>query len=157
MRGITPFLWFEKQAEEAAKFYVSVFPNSRIKTTARYGEEGPGPKGTVMTVAFELDGQEFVALNGGPQFSFSQAVSFVVNCETQAEVDAFWEKLSAGGKQVQCGWLTDRYGVPWQIVPAALGRLLGDEDPQRSRRVMKAMLQMKKLDVAELERAYAGG
>ncbi len=156
MRGITPFLWFESQAEEAARFYVSVFPSSRITQTTRYGEEGPGPQGTVMTVAFELDGQEFVALNGGPQFSFSQAVSFVVNCETQAEVDAFWEKLSAGGKQVQCGWLTDRYGVPWQIVPTALGRLLGDRDPQRSRRVMSAMMQMKKLDVAELERAYAG-
>ncbi len=156
MRGITPFLWFEKQAEEAAKFYVSVFPSSRIKQTTRYGDEGPGPKGTVMTVAFELDGQEFVALNGGPQFSFSQAISFVVNCETQAEVDAFWEKLSAGGEQVQCGWLKDRYGVPWQIVPTALGRLLGDQDPQRSRRVMRAMMQMKKLDVAELERAYAG-
>jgi len=156
MRGITPFLWFEKQAEEAAKFYVSVFPNSRIKQTTRYGDEGPGPKGTVMTVAFELDGQEFVALNGGPQFSFSQAISFVVNCETQPEVDAFWEKLSAGGEQVQCGWLKDRYGVPWQIVPTALGRLLGDQDPQRSRRVMRAMMQMKKLDVAELERAYAG-
>ncbi len=157
MKGITPFLWFENQAEEAARFYASVFPNSRITQTTRYGEEGPGPRGTVMTVAFELDGQEFVARNGGPQFSFSQAVSFVVNCETQAEVDAFWEKLSAGGKQIQCGWLTDRFGVPWQIVPTALGRLLGDRDPQRSRRVMSAMMQMKKLDVAELERAYAGG
>lgn len=156
MRGITPFLWFENQAEEAAKFYVSVFPRSRITQTSRYGEEGPGPKGTVMTVAFELDGQEFVALNGGPQFSFTQAISFVVNCETQAEVDAFWEKLSEGGEQIQCGWLKDRYGLPWQIVPTALGRLLGDRDPQRSRRVMKAMLQMKKLDVAELERAYEG-
>lgn len=156
MRGITPFLWFESQAEEAAKFYVSVFPRSQITQTTRYGEEGPGPRGTVMTVAFELDGQEFVALNGGPQFSFTQAISFVVNCETQAEVDAFWEKLSEGGEQIQCGWLQDRYGLPWQIVPTALGRLLGDEDPQRSRRVMKAMLQMKKLDVAELERAHAG-
>ncbi len=156
MRGITPFLWFESQAEEAAKLYVSVFPRSRITQTTRYGEEGPGPKGTVMTVAFELDGQEFVALNGGPQFSFTQAISFVVNCETQAEVDAFWEKLSEGGEQIQCGWLKDRYGLPWQIVPTALGRLLGDEDPQRSRRVMKAMLHMKKLDVAELERAHAG-
>lgn len=156
MLGITPFLWFENQAEEAAKFYVSVFPRSRITQTTRYGEEGPGPKGTVMTVAFELDGQEFVALNGGPQFSFTQAISFVVNCETQAEVDAFWEKLSEGGEKIQCGWLKDRYGLPWQIVPSALGRLLGDEDPQRSRRVMKAMMQMKKLDVAELERAYAG-
>lgn len=156
MQGITPFLWFENQAEEAAKFYVSVFPNSRIKQTTRYGEEGPGPKGTVMTVSFELDGHEFVALNGGPQFSFTQAVSFVVNCDTQAEVDAFWEKLSAGGEKIQCGWLKDRYGLPWQIVPTALGRLLGDKDPQKSRRVMKAMLQMKKLDVAALERAYAG-
>ena len=156
MQGITPFLWFENQAEEAAKFYVSVFPNSRIKQTTRYGEEGPGPKGTVMTVSFELDGHEFVALNGGPQFSFTQAVSFVVNCDTQAEVDAFWEKLSAGGEKIQCGWLKDRYGLPWQIVPTALGRLLCDKDPQKSRRVMKAMLQMKKLDVAALERAYAG-
>ncbi len=156
MRGITPFLWFESQAEEAAKFYVSVFPGSRITQTTRYGEEGPGPKGTVMTVAFELDGQEFVALNGGPQFSFTQAISFVVNCETQAEVDAFWEKLSEGGEKIQCGWLKDRYGLPWQIVPTALGRLLGDRDPQRSRRVMKAVMQMKKLDVAELERAYEG-
>jgi len=157
MKGITPFLWFESQAEEAAQFYVSIFPRSRITHTSRYGEAGPGPKGTVMTVSFELDGQEFVALNGGPQFSFTQAISFVVNCETQAEVDAFWDKLSAGGKQVQCGWLTDRYGVPWQIVPTALGRLLGDKDPQRSRRVMSAMMQMKKLDIGKLERAYAGG
>jgi predicted 3-demethylubiquinone-9 3-methyltransferase (glyoxalase superfamily) len=156
MRGITPFLWFESQAEEAARFYVSVFPSSRITQTTCYGEEGPGPKGTVMTVAFELDGQEFVALNGGPQFSFTQAVSFVVNCETQAEVDRFWERLSEGGKTNQCGWLQDRYGVPWQVVPTALGRLLGDEDPQKSRRAMKAMLQMKKLDLGELERAYAG-
>lgn len=156
MRGITPFLWFESQAEEAANLYVSIFPGSRIKQVTRYGEEGPGPKGTVMTVAFELDGQEFVALNGGPQFSFTQAISFVVNCETQAEVDAFWDKLSAGGKQVQCGWVTDRYGVPWQIVPTGLGRLLGDEDPQKSRRVMQAMMQMKKLDIGELERAHAG-
>jgi predicted 3-demethylubiquinone-9 3-methyltransferase (glyoxalase superfamily) len=156
MKGITPFLWFERQAEEAARFYVSVFPNSGITQTTRYGEEGPGPKGTVMTVAFELDGQEFVALNGGPQFSFTQAVSFVVNCETQAEVDTFWEKLSEGGEKIQCGWVKDRYGVPWQVVPTALGRLLRDEDPQKSRRVMKAMLQMKRLDVAELERAYAG-
>jgi len=156
MQGITPFLWFESKAEEAAKFYVSVFPNSRITQTTRYGEEGPGPKGTVMTVAFELDGQVFVALNGGPQFSFTQAISFVVNCETQAEVDAFWEKLSEGGDKIQCGWLRDRYGVPWQVVPTALGRLLGDKDPQRSRRVMAAMMKMKKLDVGELERAYAG-
>jgi predicted 3-demethylubiquinone-9 3-methyltransferase (glyoxalase superfamily) len=157
MKGITPFLWFESQAEEAAEFYVSIFPRSRITQTTRHGEGGPGPKGTVMTVAFELDGQEFVALNGGPQFSFTQAISFVVNCETQAEVDAFWDRLSAGGKQVQCGWLTDRYGVPWQIVPTGLGRLLGDEDPERSRRVMSAMMQMRKLDIGELERAYAGG
>lgn len=156
MRGITPFLWFQSQAEEAARFYVSVFPRSRITQTARYGEEGPGPEGTVMTVAFELDGQQFVALNGGPQFSFTQAVSFVVNCETQAEVDAFWEKLSAGGEKIQCGWLRDRYGVPWQVVPTELARLLGDGDPQRSRRVMSAMLKMTKLDVAALERAYAG-
>lgn len=156
MQGITPFLWFESKAEEAAKFYVSIFPNSRITQTTRYGEEGPGPKGAVMTVAFELDGQVFVALNGGPQFSFTQAISFVVNCETQAEVDAFWEKLSEGGEKIQCGWLRDRYGVPWQVVPTALGGLLGDKDPQRSRRVMAAMLKMKKLDVGELERAYAG-
>jgi predicted 3-demethylubiquinone-9 3-methyltransferase (glyoxalase superfamily) len=155
MRGITPFLWFESTAEEAARFYVSVFPNSKITQTTRYGEEGPGPKGTVMTVAFQLDGQEFVALNGGPQFSFTQAISFVVNCETQAEVDAFWEKLSQGGKTNQCGWLQDRYGLPWQVVPNAMGRLLGDKDPQRSRRVMQAMLKMTKLDLAELERAYA--
>jgi predicted 3-demethylubiquinone-9 3-methyltransferase (glyoxalase superfamily) len=154
MQKITPFLWFDHQAEEAANFYVSIFKNSKISTVNRYGEAGPGPKGTVMTIAFQLVGQEFVALNGGPLFPFTQAISFVVNCETQEEVDELWEKLSAGGKQQQCAWLTDKFGVPWQIVPTQLVTLLSDPDPVKSARVMQAMLQMTKIDIAALKRAY---
>lgn len=157
MRRISPFLWFDTQAEEAARFYVSVFENSRILSTSRYGEGGPGPRGSVMTVEFELDGQRFVALNGGPQFKFTEAVSFAVDCATQEEVDRFWGKLSEGGQEGPCGWLKDRYGLSWQIVPSALGKLLSDPDPARSKRVMQAMLQMKKLDVGALRRAYDGG
>jgi predicted 3-demethylubiquinone-9 3-methyltransferase (glyoxalase superfamily) len=153
MRGITPFLWFDGKAEEAAKFYTSIFKNSKIGSVSRYGDEGPGPKGTVMTVSFSLDGREFLALNGGPDFKFTPAISFVANCETQEEVDELWEKLSAGGQKVQCGWLTDRYGVSWQIVPTILGQLLADKDALKARRVMKAMLQMTKIDIRALKQA----
>jgi predicted 3-demethylubiquinone-9 3-methyltransferase (glyoxalase superfamily) len=152
---ITTFLWFDKEAEEAAQFYTSIFKNSRILGVARYGDAGPGPKGSVMTVSFELDGQEFVALNGGPQFKFTEAISLVVNCETQKEVDEFWSKLSAGGQEVECGWLRDKYGLCWQITPNVLPRLLQDPDPQKAKRVMEAMLKMKKIDIAALERAAA--
>ncbi len=155
MQTITPFLWFDTQAEQAAKFYVSVFKNSRIVTTARYGEAGPGPKGSVMTVLFELDGQQFIALNGGPQFKFTEAVSFSVSCETQEEVDRFWEQLSAGGEEGPCGWLKDKYGLSWQVNPTILGKMLSDPDPKKSRRVMEAMLKMKKIDIAALKQAYA--
>jgi predicted 3-demethylubiquinone-9 3-methyltransferase (glyoxalase superfamily) len=158
MQKITPFLWFDDKAEEAANFYVSVFKNSRITSIARYGEAASKaarrPEDTVMTVAFELDGQEFVALNGGPAFKFSEAISFAVNCETQAELDAYWEKLSQGGAEGQCGWLKDKYGLSWQIVPTAIGKMMSDKDPEKSNRVMQAVLQMKKLDVATLKRAY---
>lgn len=154
MQKITPFLWFDHQAEEAAKFYVSLFKNSKIIKIARYGEAGPGPAGTVMTVGFQLDGQEFVALNGGPLFKFNESVSFVVNCKTQEEVDEFWEKLSAGGQKSRCGWLKDQYGLSWQIVPAILNELASDPDPAKSQRVMQAMLQMDKLDLKVLQQAY---
>jgi predicted 3-demethylubiquinone-9 3-methyltransferase (glyoxalase superfamily) len=151
VQRITPFLWFDSQAYEAVNFYVSIFPNSRIRGVTRYdeaGEQAAGrPRGSVMTVPFELDGQEFVALNGGPVFKFTEAISFVVNCETQEEVDRFWDRLSAGGQQVQCGWLKDRFGVSWQIVPTVLPEMLQDKDPERSKRVMAAMLKMKKLDI----------
>jgi predicted 3-demethylubiquinone-9 3-methyltransferase (glyoxalase superfamily) len=157
MRGITPFLWFDGKAEEAAKFYTSVFKNSKLGKLSRYGEEGPGPKGTVMTATFEVAGQEFIALNGGPLFKFTPAISFVVNCENQQEVDELWEKLSVGGATQQCGWLTDKYGVSWQIVPTILGQLLQDPNPAKASSVMKAMLQMNKLDIAGLERAYQQG
>ena len=157
MRKITPFLWFDNEAEAAAEFYVSIFRNSRINSVARYGEEGPGAPGTVMTVAFQLDGVEFTALNGGPQFSFSPAISFVVSCETQDEVDEYWEKLTEGGAEGRCGWLTDKYGVSWQIVPTALVEMLQDNDPEKARRVMNAMLQMGKIDIAELRLAYERG
>lgn len=153
-RRITPFLWFNDDAEAAVAFYLGVFPGSRIVTVARYGEAGPGPRGTVMTIAFQLDGQDFVALNGGPSFRFTPAVSFVVNCATQAEIDHYWEKLSAGGQAQQCGWLTDRFGVSWQVVPADLGRMVADPDPARAQRVMQAVLGMGKLDIAALRRAY---
>ena len=156
IQKITPFLWFESQAEEAASFYASIFKNSKVRGVTRYGDSAPRPKGSVMTVVFDLDGQEFIALNGGAQFKFTEAVSFVVNCDTQEEVDEFWEKLSAGGEQIQCGWLKDKYGLSWQIVPTVLGQLMQDKDPKKSERVMKALLQMKKLDIAGLKRAYEG-
>ena len=154
MQKITPFLWFDDKAEEAMNFYVSVFKNSRVVSITRYGEAGPGAAGTVMTASFVLDGQEFVALNGGPQFTFSPAISFVVNCTSQAEVDELWTKLSAGGKEVQCGWLEDRYGLSWQIAPTALIEMLQDADPAKANRVMQAMLQMIKIDIEGLRRAY---
>jgi predicted 3-demethylubiquinone-9 3-methyltransferase (glyoxalase superfamily) len=150
---ITPFLWFDNQAEEAANFYTSVFKNSRVLGVTRYGAAGPGPNGSVMTVAFELDGQVFTALNGGPIFKFTEAISFVVNCETQKEVDEYWDKLTAGGQEVQCGWLKDKYGLFWQIVPTVLVELLASTDIERSQKAMKAMLQMKKIDIATLKRA----
>ncbi len=155
MQKITPFLWFDGKAEEAMRFYVSIFKNSKIGSITRYGDAGPGPKGTVMIVTFQLDGQEFIALNGGPQFTFSPAISLVVNCETQEEVDAFWEKLSEGGEKQQCGWLKDKYGLSWQIVPTVLGQMMQDKDDKKSQRVMKAMLQMNKIDIARLKQAYA--
>jgi len=154
MQKITPFLWFDDQAEEAANFYVSIFKNSKIVNIARYGEAGPGPAGTVMTVAFELNGQEFTALNGGPEFKFTEAISFFVNCESQQEVDELWEKLSEGGEEGPCGWLKDKYGLSWQIVPTVLGEMLNDPDPAKAQRVMKAMLQMQKIDIAGLKQAY---
>ena len=154
IQKITPFLWFDHQAEEAAAFYTSIFPNSQIVKIVRYGEAGPAPQGSVMTVAFQLDGQSFVALNGGPHFKFTEAVSFVVNCQTQDEVDHYWEKLSAGGSEVQCGWLKDKFGLSWQIVPTVLPELLSDADPVKSQRVMKAMLAMKKLSIGGLRKAY---
>lgn len=153
MQKITPFLWFDDKAEEAAKFYTSIFNNSKISNVHRYGEAGPGPKGTVMSVTFQLDGQQFMALNGGPLFSFSPAISFFVNCETQEEVDELWEKLSAGGEQQRCGWLKDKYGVSWQIIPSALGKLL--QDAGKSKQVMQAMLQMQKIEIKGLEQASA--
>ena len=153
MQKITPFLWFDSQAEEAANYYVSVFRNSKIRRTARYGDAGPGPKGSVMTVEFELDGNEFVALNGGPHYKITPAVSFVVNCKDQADVDYYWDKLTAGGMPVQCGWLTDKFGVSWQVVPTRLSELLVDPDKAKAQRVMAAMMKMIKLDVPTLEQA----
>jgi predicted 3-demethylubiquinone-9 3-methyltransferase (glyoxalase superfamily) len=154
-------LWFDDQAEEAVKFYVSIFKNSKIGRVTRYDDVGAKaagrPKGSVMTVAFELDGQEFMALNGGPLFKFTEAISLVVNCATQAEVDHYWSKLSAGGQEVQCGWLKDRFGLSWQIVPTILPEMLQDKDPEKSKRVMAAMLKMIKLDIAALKKAYEGG
>lgn len=154
MQKITPFLWFNNEAEEAANFYVSIFKNSKVETVKRYGDAGPGPKGSVMIVKFTLEGQEFTALNGGPQFSFTPAISLFVNCETQAEVDELWETLSAGGRKDRCGWLTDKYGLSWQIIPRALMKLMGDPDPAKSQRVMKAMLAMDKIDIDRLQQAY---
>ncbi|MGH7304908.1 MAG: VOC family protein [Candidatus Rokuibacteriota bacterium] len=158
LQKITPFLWFDNHAEEAANFYVSIFKQSRVGAILRYDDEASKaagrPKGSVMTVEFELDGQEFTALNGGPLFKFTEAISLVVNCENQKEVDHFWEKLSAGGEEVQCGWLKDRFGVSWQVVPTVLIELLQDKDPERARRVMSAMLEMKKLDIDGLQKAH---
>ena len=154
MQKITSFLWFDDQAEEAANLYVSIFKNSKIVNIARYGEAGPGPAGTVMTVTFQLEGQEFIALNGGPQFKFTEAISFSVDCKTQEEVDELWEKLAAGGEEGPCGWLKDKYGLSWQINPTVLGEMLSDPDPEKSQRVMKAMLQMKKIDIEGLKQAY---
>jgi predicted 3-demethylubiquinone-9 3-methyltransferase (glyoxalase superfamily) len=155
MPKITPCLWFDTEGEEAAKLYTSVFPNSRIVEVSRYGSAGPRPEGMVMTVSFELDGQAFLALNGGPEFTFDEAISFQIDCETQDEVDAYWSKLSEGGEEGPCGWLKDRFGVSWQVVPKILPELLTDPDREKAQRVMAAMLQMKKLDLAELERAAA--
>jgi len=157
MQKITPFLWFDGKAEEAMNFYVSIFKNSKVVRVSRYGDAGPGPKGTVMSATFQLDGQDFYALNGGPHFSFTPAISFFVNCETQQEVDELWDKLSEGGKKERCGWLKDKYGLSWQIIPSALGKLLGDKDPAKSNRVMMAMMQMDKIDIEGLQRAYDGG
>ncbi len=154
MQKIIPFLWFDGKAEEAANFYVSLFKNSRIVNIARYGDAGPGPKGTAMSATFELAGQRFIALNAGPQFKFSEAISFFINCETQQEVDDLWEKLSAGGQKSKCGWLKDKYGLSWQVIPTALGDMLHDKDPEKSQRVMQAMLQMDKIDIARLKQAY---
>ena len=153
-KKITPFLWFDNNAEEATNFYLSIFENSEILSVNRYGEAGPGAPGTVMTISFRLDGQEFIALNGGPQFKFTEAVSFLIECASQEEVDEFWEKLSAGGEPGPCGWLKDRFGLSWQVVPTVLFELLQDEDRARANRVMQAMLQMTKIDIAKLERAY---
>jgi predicted 3-demethylubiquinone-9 3-methyltransferase (glyoxalase superfamily) len=154
MSRITPFLWFDTQAEEAMTFYTSVFRNSRIGSVARYGDSGPGPKGTVMTASFTLDGQDFIALNGGPQFTFTPATSFVVNCEPQEEVDYYWDKLSAGGRTDRCGWLTDRFGLSWQVVPRQLSQLLSQGGPAAGR-VVQALMQMEKLDIAKLQAAAA--
>ena len=173
MQKITPFLWFDTQAEEAANFYTSIFSarggsarrvesstsggnNSKILFISRYGEAGPGPKGTVMVAKFQLFGQEFLALNGGPMFKFTEAISLVVNCETHEEVDEYWEKLSAGGQKSRCGWLKDKFGLSWQIVPTILGKLMQDKDPEKSKRVMQAMLTMTKMDIAALKQAYEG-
>jgi predicted 3-demethylubiquinone-9 3-methyltransferase (glyoxalase superfamily) len=153
MKRITPFLWFATEAEEAAQFYVGIFPNSKISSVTRYGDAGPGPNGQAMTVGFELDGEPFVALNGQQPIPYSAAISFVVNCRDQQDVDHFWEKLGAGGKQQQCGWLSDKYGVSWQIVPTALPALLQQTDKARAGRVMQAMLQMTKIDIAKLQEA----
>jgi predicted 3-demethylubiquinone-9 3-methyltransferase (glyoxalase superfamily) len=154
MQKITPFLWFDRSAEEAMNFYCSIFKNSKPGTVVRRGDTGPGPKGSAITATFQLEGQEFLALNGGPQFKFSPAISFLVSCETQQEVDDLWEKLSAGGEKQQCGWLRDKFGVTWQIVPKVLGQLLHATDARKSQSVMKAMLQMTKLEIAKLQQAY---
>ena len=154
MQKISPFLWFDGNAEEAANFYVSIFKNSKILNISRYGDSGPGPKGSVMVVKFQLNGQEFLALNGGPTFKFTEAISFLVNCETQQEVDELWEKLTAGGKEIQCGWLKDKYGLAWQIVPTILGELMTDKDSKKAARVMQAMMQMIKIDINKLQQAY---
>ena len=155
MQKITTFLWFDNQAEEAANFYVSIFKNSRIGKISRYGDAGPGPKGAAMLVTFQIEGQEFIALNGGPQFKFTPAISLLVNCETQQEVDQLWDRLSEGGQKSRCGWLQDKYGLSWQVVPTELSKLMNDPDPQKAGRVMQAMLQMDKIDIAGLKEAHA--
>ncbi|SHH52901.1 Glyoxalase superfamily enzyme, possibly 3-demethylubiquinone-9 3-methyltransferase [Chryseolinea serpens] len=154
MQKITPFLWFDGNAEEAVNFYTSTLKNSRIVNMSRYGEGAPAPKGTVISATFILEGQEFMALNGGPMFTFSPAISFFVKCDTQEEIDTLWEKLSAGGKKERCGWLKDKFGVSWQIIPPVLGEMLQDKDPQRAQRVMQAMMQMDKIDIQKLKQAY---
>lgn len=156
MQKITPFLWFDSNAEEAMNFYISIFKNSKVLDITRYGEAGPGPKGSVLTAAFELDGLELIALNGGPHFKFTEAISLAVSCETQDEVDEFWEKLSEGGETGKCGWLKDKYGLSWQINPRVLGEMLQDKDPEKAKRVMEAMLQMDKIDIKKLKQAYEG-
>ncbi len=156
MQKIIPFLWFNDQAEEAMHFYVSIFKNSKVGAVQRFGEAGPGPKGSVMSATFQLEGQDFYALNGGPQFTFTPAISFFVSCETQQEVNELWEKLSAGGEKGRCAWLKDKFGVSWQIVPTALGKLMQDKDPEKSKRVMQAMMKMDKIDIAGLQKAYEG-
>jgi predicted 3-demethylubiquinone-9 3-methyltransferase (glyoxalase superfamily) len=157
MQKITPFLWFDGNAEEAMNFYVSVFKNSKVVSVRRYGDAGPGPKGSVMTATFQIEGQEFYALNGGPVYKFSPAISFFVDCKSQEEVDVLYDKLSAGGEKEPCGWLRDKYGISWQIIPSALGKMLGDKDPRKAGNVMQAMLQMKKIDIKQLEQAYDRG
>jgi predicted 3-demethylubiquinone-9 3-methyltransferase (glyoxalase superfamily) len=154
MPKITPFLWFDHQAEEAMNFYAAIFKNSKIGNVTRYGEAGPGPKGSVMTATFELEGQEFMVLNGGPQYKFTEAVSFFVNCNSQEEVDTLWEKLTEGGEEGPCGWLKDKFGLSWQIIPTALGEMLNDPDPEKAQRVMQAMFQMKKIEIKTLKQAY---
>ncbi len=156
MQKITPFLWFDNNAEEAANFYVSIFKNSKVLSVSRYGEAGPGPKGTVMVAEFQIDGQEFVALNGGPRFKFTEAISFVINCETQEEVEYFWERLSDGGEKSRCGWVKDKFGLWWQVVPTVLGKLMSDSDPEKVKRVTVAMLQMDRIDIEPLQRAHEG-
>ena len=153
---ITPFLWFNDNAEEAVNFYISIFKDSRVTDVTRYSDAGPGPKGQVMTMSFELDGQQFTALNGGPQFKFTEAISFVVKCENQEEIDYYWDKLLEGGQAHQCGWLKDKFGLSWQIVPAEIGKFFGGDDPQRTARVMQVMMPMVKFDIAKLQEAYEG-
>ena len=154
MQKITPFLWFDSNAEEAVNFYLSIFKNSKITAVSRYGEAGPGPKNSVMAISFQLEGQDFSAINGGPYFTFSPAISFVVDCKTQTEVDWYWDRLSEGGELEQCGWLKDKFGVTWQIVPSVLGELMSDPDPVKAKRVTEAMLKMVKLDIAALQQAH---
>lgn len=151
---IIPFLWFDNNAEEAVNFYTSIFKDSKILNTARYGDAGPGPKGSLMTATFQLNGQQLMALNGGPIFKFTEAISLMINCETQEEVDEYWEKLSAGGEKGQCGWLKDKFGLSWQVVPTVLSELMGDKDPKKAANVVRAMMQMKKLDIQQLKNAY---
>ena len=156
MQKITPFLWFNDNAEQAVEFYVSTFANSKILSTSRYGDAGPGPKGSLMVATFQLEGQNFMAINGGPSYRLTPAISLLVNCETQAEVDTLWDKLAAGGAPQQCGWLQDKFGLSWQIIPKQLGKLMGDPDPVKSKRVVNAMLKMHKISVADLQKAYDG-